>query len=270
MNILQRVRKLVPKKLPSEACYSDRITHDVYKFPLGIGTDNEISWDIRYSPHLLIFGQVCSGKSVLQRNLILHAMEYRQSWDIVVLDPRYSFSNESIVKFPNPDSGINIKVSSGENEIMETLRSISDSIHPRKTSIQQDDRAYDTDTIEIIKSTLLIIDEANFILELGEEARELVFEILRFGRSVGINIALSALSLQSDNINEEAFEGIIQNSVICGEISENDSMAITGAKTPYKGTESLMGRSVYYSSGTAKEFQMFYAPSDLDVELTTL
>lgn len=56
------------------------------RFPLGIGSEGVVHWDVEMCPHCLVAGTTGAGKTVAQRVMAAHALT--AGWEVIGLDPK--------------------------------------------------------------------------------------------------------------------------------------------------------------------------------------
>lgn len=247
-------KKLFQRKpsIPSYVLYEERELDDYHKFPLGVADDAEISWDIRYCPHLLVTGGSGSGKTVFQRNLIRHTADYPEKWDTIILDmePFYDFHRTEA----------QVHALYKQDQLEEFTDHIIQETQKREALISEPSESQDVDSEgrELYgKELLIVITEAGELFSSPEYVDKFT-TLLNKANLLGIHFVISVYDLKLDEDDEDSplKEMLENNAVVCGNhsgmpVEHMKSFELAQHVTP-------VGRACYYRSGVGKAFQMFF------------
>lgn len=238
--------------IPSYVLYEEREVDDYHKFPLGMADDAEISWDIRYCPHLLVTGGSGSGKTVLQRNLIRHTADYSEKWDTIVLDME-SFYDVSQAE----GQGYTFYE---QDQLEEFIDHVAQETKKREALISEPYEAQDVgeeSQTPYGKELLIVITEANELFSSPSYVDKFTV-LLNKSQRLGIHFALIVYDFKPSEDDEDSpLKDIFEdNVVVCGNhfgmpVEQMKSFELAHNVTP-------VGRACYYRSGVGKAFQMFF------------
>lgn len=84
-----RIHGIPTPPLPRMAPLPEIDERPWHEFPLGVGAGGkEIVWDCKPTPHALVVGKTGGGKSVIQRNILVHALSQPDEWQVALIDPK--------------------------------------------------------------------------------------------------------------------------------------------------------------------------------------
>ena len=177
------------------------------KIPIGVGIDGEVAWDINFSPHILVAGKTGSGKSVVQRNMIFHAIQHNDKWCILGIDPKrvelgvYKKYRKTVIGIAteledevtvlryaleemNNRYRIMEELSAATGKTINNIASMPD--RPRNIMVMVDE-AYQLMATDSSAKT----DAAKEANNLHGEAADIIGQIARLGRAAGVHLVLA-------------------------------------------------------------------------------
>ena len=160
------------------------------ELPLGIGADGEpLVWDATRIPHTLVAGVSGSGKSMIQRAILLHVLQSPQ-WEVILIDPK----RVELSMYKDADGVLLHAVE--EAEMMDAIRYAQQQMVDRYILMTEFGVAKYDSLPEPPPALMVMVDELTSLLsETGDkevdagrkEAKAIVGKIAREGRAAGLN-----------------------------------------------------------------------------------
>jgi DNA segregation ATPase FtsK/SpoIIIE-like protein len=238
---------------------------------LGASVDGPVVWDVKQDAHAMISGLTGSGKSVLQRLILNHALAHNKAWQIIAVDLK-----RVELSWLAPYSNVTVVATELESAV-EALEQAAAETRRRLALCAAEGVNYFTLLAEVLPAVLVMVDETYplFAIEQrprGESAtedalRDRAYEAAKYlverGRAVGMHAVMG-----SQRISHEGMPGVVR---------ANCMMRIAAGRA-YNEVASLMalddeaaahlpkikGRGMVRdgSNHEPREFQFFYAAPD--------
>lgn len=232
-------QKFVPYKGSSD--------YQWHEIPLGVDPLDQVqTLDVLKTPVTLLAGHTGTGKSVIQRTMLAHAIQHPDALDF------YGIDFEGFEMTPYTDVPGVKKIATTLEEAVDMLLDIK----KRKTNPNR-----------LEKPVLLVIDEITLMLtrssypperfleesrenDLKEKAEELLTWMASEGRTVGIYTVLGTHSPNSNAI-QGSLRKALQKESVCG--------ILVGHLIETFDTERVQGRGYIQKDGTGFNAQFFYS-----------
>lgn len=149
--------------------------------PFGFGAAMPMSWNVKKDPHLLVIGELGSGKSVTLLNIAEYVRTYGKA------------ANMSLLYSSNPFDK--------KDELNETVSRIKEAkaiVEERYLEIVESLARNE----EYVPSSqvVLIVDEFSAIVKDDLEAANMLLRIIRMGSPVGVHVVASSYGTPSDSV----------------------------------------------------------------------
>lgn len=239
-------------------------------FPLGLGENNAmITWDILTAAHAWIAGQTGAGKSIAQRNIVLHCLRHPQHWDFYGVD----FKRADMATYTTITSDVIQSIDYTLQETAQTLKFLQEEMDQRYQLIAggESSGVLDLSTINR-KNVLLMIDEVGWLLpshhdpldspedyevaEIRRDAQKQLYSLVRKGRTVGIHVVLSTQVIGSSLIHTELYDNMSMRYVLRNH--SKNYQALLGQDMSDVLDPAQNGRAVISINGDLKGVQTFY------------
>jgi S-DNA-T family DNA segregation ATPase FtsK/SpoIIIE len=253
------VLKAFTKQLKSLYPY-EKIETKGLSFPLGYSHKGLITHTMDdENPHMLIGGSTGSGKSVLLRVIITSVIQNKN----VIL---HLCDLKGGVEFAIFKRSKNVKTfAKNMTEAITQLLMLKEEMY-RRLELFENERVvnlneYNKKTKSHLPRHLLIIDElANITLE-SKEVTEIINELLRMARAVGIHIILATQRPSADVLPGTLKANI--SATVCFKVRNHVNSEIL---LDHKGAENLRGKGHgIYQTSDEQEFQgLFLSPKDAE------
>lgn len=243
-----------------------------FEIPLGLTTNSDIvTVDTRRTPHTLIIGATGSGKSVIQRNIVLHCLTHSQDWEFYGVDVS-KIELKQYVEHKN----VVIEIAETHNEGEQLVQKIHDLMLLRYTRMEQANannfREIRNKNGNPLKAIMFMVDEVSLFLTAGimTTTHRNLNQIARLGRAAGIHLVIASQRFDSSLISGE-FKANIETRIALGSIDITSSKMLFGSSIATRTPSLITGRSLIKSPALnvkgkrhLKElpFQSFYAPME--------
>lgn len=221
------------------------------RIPLGVGENGEVAWEPSHAPHLLIAGAAGSGKSIIQRNLFLHALQHKDQWRFVGIDPKN-------LEFTPYRTYREVVLGVGKNfhEISPLLDSLKMELNKRHTAMKEEGADRFTDLKTPLEALLVVIDLFPFMLapKASVRLKDTFSSIARQGADAGIYLVCDARDIDAETVPVE-FKDAFETRIACGRMKEKKSLSILGTDAATR-TSANRGRAfIQTRHGEGQEFQ---------------
>lgn len=258
-------------KLPKMAKHPGPGKHDWDKFPLGVQEDgSEALWDVSTFPHLLIAGPTGSGKSVMQRAILLHALVH-PDWRVIGIDPK-----RVELSWLKGRDGV-LRIATLLEDSVDVLESVKEQMTERFDRMSQDGANHFKSLHPAPPAILVMVDETFNLLavegiktEEGKErdqmkgrATALLGEIGRLGRAAGIHLVLA-----TQRPDAKVIPGELRNNcdarIACGRMDTTPSLMVLDSEAATR-LPAIKGRSMLRCGQNLIEMQGYFSEiSDID------
>lgn len=211
------------------------------EIPLGKKGSQEVHWNPDYSPHMLLCGQVGTGKSVLQRNVFFHLVQHSDRWSFIGIDLK-KVELKPYAKYTDVVLGIGTTL----EESVKLLKTADQMMRDRYKAMEEKKISHSSSIPA--KSVLILIDEAYLLLSpeadekkdaLKREAVELLNGIAMMGRAAGIHLLLATQHFDDLTAYRRLNKNIAAHITLSGK--DEDPQSFVGAPE--------MGRAVFRQHG---------------------
>lgn len=238
------------------------------EFVLGTTGEAQAVWDVSSFPHALVCGPTGSGKSVLQRMILFHALAHSDTWKIVGVDPKmvemgWLKKYDNVLKIAlTLEEGVEV-VQSVRDEMMRRYDEMSELGYNHFLNLPQPppallcmvDETFNFLAIEGIKS-----DEGKERDNLHATASTLLGEIARLGRAAGIHLVLA-----TQRPDATTLKGELKNNLDCriaaGRMDTTPSLMVLDSEHATR-LPKIKGRGVIRLGGEVETFQGYFAPQE--------
>lgn len=237
------------------------------RFPLGLHSNGkEAVWNSSTSAHALIVGDIGSGKSVIQRNILAHCSKHSDEWKVLAIDPlRVEFSS---YKNRYPEL---IEMVSSVPDAVEMLRYAHGEMTLRHAEMEKLGQNNFRDMDKPLKSLMIMMDEVNWYLrpvgsraqdaleenELRAEAAQILLDIARLGRAAGVHLVLASHVLEVDVLGEKLMDNITTR-IASGPLNKSQSEALLDNTQATQLNRALRGRGYLQEHGKGADFQSYF------------
>lgn len=240
------------------------------KIPIGVGIDGEVVWDINFSPHILVAGKTGSGKSVVQRNMMFHAIQHNDKWCILGIDPK-RVELGAYKKYTKTVLGIATELEDEVTILRYALEEMNNRYRnmealginnianmpdrPRNIMVMVDE-AYQLMATDSTAKT----DEAKEANNLHGEASDIIGQIARLGRAAGVHLIL-AMQRPDAVVLKGEIKANIDARIAAGRLDSTPSSMIldSGAATRLP---AIKGRGVARLGKDLEVYQGYFAEQD--------
>ncbi len=238
-------------------------------FALGVaGDDEQAVWNVSVTPHMLVAGPTGTGKSVLQRNILFHALAHHETWRIVAVDPK-RVELGWIRKYPNV-----LKVAMDLEDGVEVVQAVRDELMRRYDEMEQMGANHFMKLASPPPALLVMIDETyNFLApeniksEEGKErdalharATALLGEIARLGRACGVHLVLATQRPDAKVLPGE-LKVNCDARVAAGRMDTTPSLMVLDSEAATR-LPKIKGRGIIRLGGETQVFQGYLAEQD--------
>lgn len=186
--------------LPKMAPYPGPFGRKWSEFAVGVSAEGEAIVDVQFAPHVLICGPTGSGKSVVQRMILFHALVHSDTWKIVAIDPkRVELSH--LRDYPSV-----LQVATELEDSVQVTQDVHDEMMRRFDEMQATGVNHFLNLPNPPPALMLMVDEAFAFLSpegiksdegkerdaLHARAATLIGSIARLGRAAGCHLVLAA------------------------------------------------------------------------------
>lgn len=261
--------KSIPYPLPYPEPHSENRWDG---FPLGVHANGkEAVWDSTTSPNAVIIGTTGAGKSVIQRNILLHCIQNSADWRVLGID----LKQVELAPYRKYSPTV-IEIATNLADSVETLRYAHGEMMMRYAELEKLGINNFRDMTAPPKSLMIMIDEVTPFLtpakntemkeclddnELKAEAVQLLLEMSRLGRAAGISLVLASQSLDEDVLGGELLLNC-QTRIAAGSLDPEQSKALLGNKQATRLNRAIRGRGYLQQQSKGADFQGYYAPPE--------
>ena len=250
-------------RIPEHAPYLGSADSDWDRIPLGVGADGEVAWNPSNAPHLLITGPVGSGKSVVQRNILLHLLQHKDKWGFIGIDPKgvelTSYAEYEVVR----------DIATTPTDAVSLLRNVELELHNRYALMENEGVQRFTDLSNPPEALLVMIDllpnllsphpENRSAMVLKATAERILVYLAKWGRTAGIHLVCGAQRADTSTFRRKLKCNFTAR-IACGQMSETASQLALDSDAAMHLPADVRGRAIIQVHGQDEEFQMYYAP----------
>ncbi len=251
-----------------------------HEFPLGVGAGGkEIIWDCVPFPHALVVGKTGGGKSVIQRNILIHALSQPDEWQVALIDPkRVELGAYKALSTREGQGGV-IDIALTLEDQVDLLEKVEAEMMRRYNAMEAVGINNAANFIEPTtgrspKAVLLMVDEAFQLLapesgssdqikennELHGRASVSMGSIARLGRAAKVHMVVATQRPDAKILSGE-LKANLDCRIGCGTM---DSIPSLMAFDDDSGTfiTPVKGRAMIRQGGIPEEFQGFFYDAD--------
>jgi hypothetical protein len=236
------------------------------KFVLGVaGEGKQATWDCSVYPHALVCGPTGSGKSVLQRMILFHALAHSDTWKVVGVDPKM-VEMGWLRKYPSV-----LKVALTLEDGVDVVQSVRDEMMRRYDEMSELGVNNFRNLDNRPPAILLMVDETfNFLSPEGiksEEGKErdalharaqaLLGEIARLGRAAGI-FGVFATQRPDATVIRGEFKNNLDCRIAAGRLDTTPSLMVLDDEAATR-LPKIKGRGMIRLGGEMQTFQGYFA-----------
>lgn len=236
--------------------------------PLGRFEDgSELVWDLSWETHLVTLGHHGSGKSVLQRNVLSHCVQYPEVFEVVGID----LKKTEIMPYLS------------QSPVLKTVATDALSAHTLMVSVYKELRnRYKRMNDEYVnnfkdlenppKRLIILADEIDFLLntelDVNAPTFENLYDMITFsmlfkqisllGRAAGIHLFISSQAVE-DPFFKKIIEPMAVGFVGMGDIDYNVAKDIFGDEDACKLKGSIQGHGYFRHGKKSGKFQSYYS-----------
>ncbi|GAA1242508.1 AAA family ATPase [Oryzihumus leptocrescens] len=256
---------LTPRTIPTMAAYPGSRDLPWSSIPLGVGDDGEVIWDLTILPHALVAGPTGSGKSVVQRMMLFHAIQRPDEWQVVGVDPK-RVELAAYEQYENV-----LKIARDLEDGVDAIQRVRDEMMRRFEEMEAAGVNHADRLPAPPRALMLMIDETFNLLapegvktEEGKErdalhgrASALLGEIARLGRAAKVHAVLA-----TQRPDSKVLSGELKNNLDCriaaGRMDSTPSLMVLDAADAAD-LPKVKGRGLIRRGGELSEFQGYFA-----------
>lgn len=265
-NYTDRWVRITPLSLPTFVEYPGSAGQPWNQIPLGVTSDGStIVWDVLVSPHALLCGVTGSGKSVIERNILFHALQHEE-WRIVGIDLK-RVEMSWLRKYPAKV----LKVATELEDAVELLRSLKMEMERRYQEMEENGVNNFRDLKDPPKPILIMIDEAFVLFSMENvksdegkerdamhaEARTVVAELARLARASGMFICVATQRPDASVLGGE-LKLNLDFRIAAGRLDSTPSSMVLDSDAATT-LPKIKGRGAIREGGDTTVFQGFFA-----------
>lgn len=263
------------KTIPENLNHTHATTTEQWdKFPLGRFADGEETiWDSSQSSNLLIAGGAGTGKTVIQRNIILHCLRHPENWVFYGID-LLRVELTPYLKYGKPIT----KIATTASDALTVVTKAHTELNKRYLIMEQAGVNSFRDLPEPLPAWMIMIDEASYLLAntgsqtdegkkedlLREELKYQLADIARLGRSAGINLVLTTNRAESETF-PESFKEDFTTRIALGRMHPIESHLLLGSDKTNEWAGAVRGRGYFQQFDEGYDFQAYGADKDLGI-----
>jgi len=278
--------------IPTDALYPAKYARKWNVFPVGVTHGSEaVTVDVTLEPHILVTGHPAGGKSVVQRNFLIHALSCVDEWKVFGIDLR-KVELKYLQVFPDDV----VKVGITLEEAVDILREVDNIIVSRYRAMETmvvnnfedflTSINYSRRSLTKFPAIMLLVEEISMLLTLEagvdektveqnilrQEAKGLLESILKRGRAARVHVVAAAQRVDENLFSEEALNRlefrIVAGPVVSSSVRKTLSIDKSIASSV---SANVRGRGVavsrYFegknSSFNSTLFQMYYSTQSM-------
>lgn len=244
-------------------------------FPMGLGENGAmITWDITQAAHAWLAGQTGAGKSMTQRNIVLHCLHHPDQWDFYGVD----FKRVEMSAYKTLNRADVIKsVDYTLEDALTTLTRLSEEVDRRYELLQTENTTSQDEPQVEEKNILLMIDEVAWLvpsahdpidseaeqeqLRVREVAKSHLEHLVRTGRAVGVHVVLSSQITGTALINNDMYANMSARYVFRSH--RLNYLALLGEDMSAFLDAADAGRAIISINGQLKGVQTFYTSPEM-------
>lgn len=253
----------VSEKIPSFISY-DKANLDLSwnQFPLGVGSaGNEIVWDVKSAPHMLLTGRAGMGKSIVEYGLINHCIKNSDKWRFLGID----ISGVTLSGYEKENSTV-MGIGNTLEEGLQVLRYVHNEIF--------NNRRAENCNIETEPALLVMIDDAALIFgqtgiktdvekekdALRGEAQVLLSEMIQCAGAVNVHFVICSQRPDSSIIYGQLKNNLTARFAV-GNVDQLLSYMVFGHDKAMSKKRNP-GRGYFQTFAEGQEIQVYFIPKN--------
>lgn len=230
------------------------------EFPLGIGVGNKpLTWEPNKVPHVLVAGVSGSGKSVSQRNILLHALQ-SDRWRLILIDPKR-------VELSMYKNGKNVLMYAVEDETMlEALEFALAQMAARYELMEDLGVASYLRLPDVPPALLIMVDEVTSLLKdtgdkevdaIKRKCKSIVGKLAREGRAAGCHLVLATQRPDADVLGGDT-RSTIEGRIAMGRLNQTASTMVLDNALATRTPSQPRGRGIWADGANYHTFQSYF------------
>lgn len=276
-DLLQDAGIISDEHIIPEALHYETIAPSPWdEFPLGkAGGSKIVTWNPTVSPHLLLTGAAGSGKSILQRSLILHCLQHPSRWRVYGIDPHGVELHPYKKYSPVIESAV-----SELDDALEVCRFLNNRMMERYQKMEILGVNNYRDLPGDPHAIMFLVDNAATVLSMSSvktdqgkaedkikgEISMILHKIARLGRPAGIHLVLSAQRPDASIFGRE-LRNNMTTKIIMGRVDAIHSRIVLDKEDVPRIPSRIKGRGYIQTYEVGYQFQAAFAPFDWYDEL---
>ena len=255
------------------------------KIPIGVTYNEElVTIDILDNPHTLISGHTGTGKTMVEKSFIKHALNYPDQWKIVGVDLK-RIELSQLNKKPNPTP----QISTTLEDVALTLQRVKKEMQERAARIQANNldsyRQLTNSDGKPLPAIMVVIDEVSYITgaegvktaegekrdQLHKKLEDLLVTISQKGTNSGVNLVVCTQNPVRTILHPE-IKNNMGNKIVTGNPGNSlsgfglgktlDKLLEENKITPQdiQVLKETKGRAIISNGTKIQPFQIFYLP----------
>ena len=234
------------------------------EFPLGIAVGNEpLVWNPTVVPHVLVAGVSGSGKSVMQRNILLHALQ-SDRWKLILIDPKR-------VELSQYKNSPNVLMYAVEDETMlEALEYALEQMSARYKLMEDQGITLYLDLPQVPDALLVMVDEATSLLAVAgdkeadagkKRAKSIIGKIAREGRAAGVHVVLATQRPDASVLGGDT-RNTVEGRIAMGKMNSTASLMVLNNDLATRTPGRPRGRGIWSDGAEYHAFQSYFIANE--------
>lgn len=232
--------------------------------PMGVTIGGEVcAWKPQSVPHALVSGKSGSGKSVTQRNMLLHVLQ-SPDWQVILIDPK----RVELSMYRNAEGVVRYAVN--EEDMSAALEFALEEMSNRYTLMEEMGVPFYRSLPDPPAALMVMIDEAaSLLLETGDKDidalkkrnRVIVGRLAREGRAAGVHVILATQRPDAKWLGGDTRE-TVEGRCAMGKMSPNASLMTLNNVMATRTPGDIKGRGIWHDGAEFYPMQSYFFDAD--------